>query len=216
VTDIPHYNIVFCTPGNSFVPGYLKSMLMTTYQLQANGISWYFLSEGGSHVSVARERTISSNEYYANNRVTVPHNGEFTYDTLMWIDSDISWKPEDVAALCRSEHPITTGAYMLYDRKVVINKTQWGDLMPEEEFLQHTEPFRVAACGFGFVAIKSGVFESLPKPWFAVPADNQHYLIGEDVAFCIKARKADYEIWCDPSVRVNHQKSVIVDWKMNV
>lgn len=208
-----HYNIVFCTPGNSFVPGYVKSLLMTTYALQANGISWFFLSEGGSHVSVARERTISGNEWYANNRIIIPQNGEITYDTLMWIDSDISWKPSDVMRLHESEHEITSGAYMLADRKVVINKTPWGDLMPEAEFLDYTEPFKVASVGFGFVAIKAGVFEVIEKPWFAVPAENQHYLIGEDIAFCTKARKAGFDIWVDPAVRVNHQKSVIVDWR---
>jgi hypothetical protein len=213
LSDIPHYNIVFCTPGNSFVPGYLKSLLMTTYALQANGISWFFLSEGGSHVSVARERTISGNDYYANNRITVPHNGEFTYDVLMWIDSDISWKPSDVMRLYESDKDIVSGAYMLVDRKVVLTRTPWGDLMPEQEFLHYTEPFTVASVGFGFICIRSGVFESIAKPWFAMPANNSHYLVGEDIAFCVKARWANYDIWVDPTVRVNHQKSVIVDWR---
>jgi len=212
-TEIPHYNIVFATPGNSFVPGYVKSLLMTIHALEGDGISWFFLNAGGSHVGVTRERTISGDNFYANNKITVPHNGEFTYDKMMWIDSDISWSVQDISKMYYSDKDIISGAYMMADRVVVMSKNPWGQMMPEHEFVTFTEPFSVASIGFGFVCIKQGVFESLAKPWFGNPDDNDKFLIGEDIAWCFKARKAGYEIWVDPSVRVNHQKTVIVSWE---
>ena len=208
----PHYEVLIATPANSFTPGYVKSLLATTHTLDSMGIAWHFLNANGSHVGVARERTISGDDFYANNRITVPYNGALTYDKVLWIDSDISWTVDDFFKVYESEHDIVSGAYMMADRVIVASKQPWGGLMSQEEFHSHKEPFKVASVGFGYICVRSGVFESLAKPWFAPPPEVDRFLIGEDVAWCIKARKAGYDIWLDPSVRVDHQKTVIVDW----
>lgn len=51
--------------------------------------------------------------------------------------------------------------------------------------------------GLPFMLIKTDVFKKLAMPWFAEPYDANGTLIPEDTFFCIKAREAGYQIWCD-------------------
>jgi hypothetical protein len=217
----PHFNIVFATPANNFTPGYMRSILRTTNALNAEGLTWNFLSQGGSLVSMARESTIGG--YDTNNPLMKePCSGEFTYDMIMWIDSDIEWEPQDVFRLYKSNKKIISGCYLMEDRMIPIYNQPRGGMMPEQMLLQKTEPFSVAGCGFGFLAVKTGVFEKMPRPWFgpvAVPntaedkdENPEFLLIGEDLAWCTKAIKSGFEVWVDPKVRVTHQKTFKLYW----
>jgi hypothetical protein len=218
----PHFNIVFATPANSFTPDYLRSLLITTNALNQVGVSWNFLSQGGSLVAMARESTIGG--YDTNNvKMTQPCSGEFTYDMIMWIDSDIAWSPADVFRLYKSDKKIISGCYLMEDRHIPIYQQPRGGMMPEQLLDQHHKPFKVAGCGFGFLAVKSGVFENMPRPWFgpeSVPNVDEEtgettedfLLIGEDLSWCTKAIKSGFDIWVDPSVRVLHQKTFKLNW----
>jgi hypothetical protein len=221
MTQKPHFNIVIATPANSFTPGYLRSLLQTVVAIQQEGLTWNFISQGGSLVAMARESTIggpNTNDI----KMTEPYNGEFTYDMIMWIDSDIIWDPADVFKLYKSNKKIISGCYLMEDRHIPIYNQPRGGMMPEQMLLQAKEPFKVAGAGFGFIAVKSGVFENMPRPWFgpvSIPNtdDNkdiapEFILIGEDLSWCTKAIKSGFEIWVDPSVRVTHQKTFPLIW----
>jgi hypothetical protein len=214
--EIPHYNVVFCTPGSSFVPGYMNSILMTIYALEREGLTWYFLNEQSSHVAIAREATAAGRDNWLNGMVTKPRNGEFTYDKMMWIDSDIQWSPQDFGKLYYSELDVVSGCYLMSDRKTPIFTSILSDMMSEQDLLNHDEPFECAAIGFGFVCIKSGVFENMERPWFSFAGTEHEYgikvILGEDVSWCVKAAKAGFKIHVDPSVRVTHNKTGKVAW----
>jgi len=213
----PHFNVVFATPGNSFTPGYVRSLLLSTNALNQEGLSWNWLNEGGSLVSMARESTIGG--YDTNNvEMTQPCSGDFTYDMIMWIDSDISWMPVDLFALYKSNKDIISGCYLMEDRHIPIYRQPRGGMMPEQMLDDYKKPFKVAGAGFGFIAVKSGVFEKMPRPWFgpvAVPNINEKtgqrtedfILVGEDLSWCTKAINSGFDIWVDPNVRVVHQKT---------
>lgn len=213
----PHFNVVFATPGNSFTPGYLRSLLLSTNALNQEGLSWNWLSQGGSLVSMARESTIGG--YDTNNiDMTQPCSGDFTYDMIMWIDSDISWMPVDLFALYNSDKDIISGCYLMEDRHIPIYRQPRGGMMPEQMLDDYKKPFKVAGAGFGFIAVKNGVFENMPRPWFgpvAVPNIDEKtgertedfILVGEDLSWCTKAINSGFDIWVDPNVRVVHQKT---------
>jgi hypothetical protein len=83
-----HYDVVIMTPGSSLVPEYVKSLVETTKELNARGISYHFISRYSSFVATARELTAldaTTHDFDA----TAPGKGEFTYKKLFWIDSDI-------------------------------------------------------------------------------------------------------------------------------
>ena len=79
------------------------------------------------------------------------------------------------------------------------------------------KPFTVDYTGFGWLLIKKGVFESegLPYPWFApkmqiFESGEVQDMCGEDVSFCLDAKEAGFDIWCDPRIRVGHEKTRII------
>ena len=214
--EIPHYNVVFATPGNSFTPGYMNSILMTVYALEREGLSWFFLNETSSHVAIAREGTIAGKDNWSNGRVTKPRDGEFTYDKLMWIDSDIQWGPSDFGTLYYSDKDIISGCYLMPDRCTPIFMNVLSPMLTEQDLLKHREPFKCAAVGFGFLCVKYGVFEAMERPWFSFTGAEEDFgikvILGEDVAWSIKAKKAGFDIWVDPSVKITHTKTGKVAW----
>lgn len=218
--DIPHVNIIFCTPGHSVMSSYVKCLLPTIKLLEQEGISWGFSSEYSSHVADAREITLNGD----NNNIieeTRPFKGEITYDKLMWIDSDINWNPEDVLKFYRSDKDIISGAYMLGTGEVVAYEKLFGPAYKYDDIKNRTEIFKVESIGFGFVCIKQGIFERLSRPWFqSVEAtlkresgDFTFPILGEDLSFCHRVKGLGYEIYLDPTVRLVHNKMMKLTWE---
>jgi hypothetical protein len=81
-----------------------------------------------------------------------------------------------------------------------------------------TEPVKIEGCGFGFLAVKSGVFENMTRPWFqaamATTDDGITFpIMGEDISWCKRVTDAGHEIWFDPSVKVTHHKMMKLTWE---
>lgn len=84
-----------------------------------------------------------------------------------------------------------------------------------ETLAARKKPFTVDYVGFGWVMIRKGVFESLPYPWFAPKLQifengEVQDMCGEDVSFCLDAKKNGFEVWCDPRIRVGHEKMRVI------
>ena len=86
-----------------------------------------------------------------------------------------------------------------------------------ESISKRRKPFTVDYTGFGWLLIKKGVFEheQMPYPWFApkmqvFESGEVQDMCGEDVSFCLDAKEAGFEIWCDPRIRVGHEKMRII------
>jgi len=86
-----------------------------------------------------------------------------------------------------------------------------------ESISKRKKPFTVDYTGFGWLLIKNGVFEheDLPYPWFApkmqvFESGEVQDMCGEDVSFCLDAKEAGFDIWCDPRIRVGHEKTRVI------
>ena len=84
-----------------------------------------------------------------------------------------------------------------------------------ESISKRRKPFTVDYTGFGWLLIEKGVFESLEYPWFApkmqvFESGEVQDMCGEDVSFCLDAKELGFEIWCDPRVRVGHEKTRVI------
>lgn len=55
------------------------------------------------------------------------------------------------------------------------------------------------AVGFGAVLIKTSVLKKVPRPFFFGMERT-----GEDITFCIKAKKAGFRVWMDTSIKLGH------------
>ena len=155
-----------------------------------------------------------------------PWDGKLEYDYQLWIDSDIVFDTEKFFRLVAHDKDIVGGWYMTEDGRTtsVAHWLEEGDFRNNGGVMNHEtgesmskrkKPFTVDYTGFGWVLIKKGVFESLPYPWFApkmqtFESGEVQDMCGEDVSFCLDAIEKGYEIWCDPVIRVGHEKMRVI------
>ena len=134
---------------------------------------------------------------------------------LFWIDADIEFEPEHVAALWNLQADIAVGVYAMKKRDKQWFAA-WKDGKLGKNLDQFKGPIEVEYAGTGFMLIKREVIEKLAKTapsWegangpvpalFMTPIHNGG-LESEDYHFCRIAREAGYKIIMDPSVRLGH------------
>lgn len=217
-----HINLVICTPGHSLMASYVKSLLHLGETLNREGITWAWSCEYSSHVADAREFTLSGTNQNIINE-TRPFHGNFTYDKLMWIDSDIAFTPEDVLKLYKSDKDIISGCYLLASGEVVAYPKMLESAYTIDQVKAMSGTIEVEGVGFGFVCIAQGVFEKMSRPWFQqvmmekTDSDTGEVfkfpLLGEDLSLCERARRLGYKIWLDTNVKVIHHKTVKLTWE---
>lgn len=214
-----HYDVLIATPGDSLEPAYVESLVQTTEWLNSKGLTYKWLNKSSSFVPSARELT-ATNTYSHNWDTTEVGSGEFSYGVLFWIDSDISWDVEDFVRIYESDKDIISGLYQTHPNGTVAVafETKAGSGLPrkvnESEFILWNELVEAWGVGFGFVAMKQGVFEKISRPWFEIqkirwPEHEFDTNVGEDYSWCIKAREAGFKILVDPNVKVLHHKPTI-------
>ena len=139
-------------------------------------------------------------------------------DFALWLDSDMIFPScllEDLIADMTEERDIVTGVYHMrkYPFAPVIWKTlTWGQ-NPEDNVSELAaeypeEIFEVDACGFGCVLMRTTVLKAVLEKFHEMfsPVSG----IGEDLTFCLRARKCGFRIWCDPRIQLGHKATTIV------
>lgn len=211
----PHVNILICTPGRMMEAEYVKSLVATLQYLDKEGISYLYLNEYSSQVNAAREATIMGSRFLSAWE-TQPVSGQITYDKIIWIDSDISWTVDDFMKLYNAQYDIVSGVYYNEEGVPLFSNSEEEVYFDFSTLRAKKYPFEIFAAGFGFIAMKNGVFESLPRPWFETVFQRienedgrEMYLPwGEDFSWCKKAKDAGYKIYLDPSIQVGHHKKI--------
>lgn len=143
------------------------------------------------------------------------------FDALMWIDSDVGFDADSVDRLREHNLPVVCGIYpkkgkralachvLPGTKRIVFGKG--GGLME----------IKYAATGFLYTqrTVYETIFEheKLPicnkqfgrptVPYFLpmiMPDGENHWYLGEDYAFCERARRSGFRIMADSSIRLNH------------
>ena len=222
--------IVFCLPGRGVSYTYLKNFVQLCFDIVQSGMSIQISQDYSSMVNFARCKCLGANVLRGPDQI--PWDGKLEYDYQIWIDSDIVfntnqfWQLLDLADNGEEEKEIVAGWYATEDGTTT-SVAHWleeddfrknGGVMNHEtveSISKRKKPFTVDYTGFGWVCIKNGVFEKLPYPWFApkmqvFESGAVQDMCGEDVSFCLDALEEGYEIWCDPRIRVGHEKTRII------
>ncbi len=130
-------------------------------------------------------------------------------DYILFIDSDMAF-PADSLITLLSHHVDIIGVH--YNHRSV-PPTSVVKLDPEctagKEVIyvkdSATKKFKCRAVGTGFMLIKTAVFRKIKPPWFFFrPSSHPKGAIGEDVWFCDRAREQGFDIWCDPTIHIDH------------
>jgi len=159
----------------------------------------------------------------------VPFGGKIKYDYLLWIDSDVIFTQKQFIELFNMNKDIASGWYAQplvsadgsnftpvteTAKEETFNQTGSFEFLTVKDMENKSKPFKADYIGFGWVLIKKGVFEKLEYPWFAprmrYMENGVQDLCSEDVAFCIDAKNAGFEVWVDPKCRVGHEKTLVI------
>ena len=217
-------SVVFCLPGRGVSYTYLKNFVQLCFDLVQNGASIQISQDYSSMVNFARCKCLGANVLRGPKQV--PWDGKLNYDYQLWIDSDIVFDTEKFYRLVAMDKDIAAGWYMTEDGHTT-SVAHWleeddfrgnGGVMNHETgdtMSKRRKSFTVDYTGFGWVLIKKGVFENLEYPWFApkmqvFESGEVQDMCGEDVSFCLDAKEAGFEIWCDPQIRVGHEKMRVI------
>ena len=137
-------------------------------------------------------------------------------DRILFVDSDMQFEPdlltrlgedidngcEIVAPLCFKRKPPFTP--VIYSQMYL--KEEDGKKIPTAQIIHDYPPadlFPVEAVGFGCVLMTMDAVKKVTDKfgqWPFMPAAG----FGEDMSFCMRAREAGVQIWCDSRVRVGH------------
>ena len=225
--------IVICLPGRGVSYTFLKNFVQLCFDLVQNQMSIQISQDYSSMVNFARCKCLGANVLRGPDQV--PWDGKLKYDYQLWIDSDIVFDVNKFWQLCDlslsedgTEREITAGWYATEDGQTT-SVAHWldeddfrknGGVMNHEtvdSISKRKKPFTVDYTGFGWVLIKNGVFEhpEMKYPWFAPKMQEFESgkvadMCGEDVSFCLDAIEAGMEIWCDPRIRVGHEKTRVI------
>lgn len=150
---------------------------------------------------------------------------ETSCEWAFWMDADMVLPPEVIPHLMQvaaeKNAKFVTGIY--YQRVGRHNPVLWkknpkgldgkeifdyGKKDELESYLHHfiipqkgaVKPFRADVCGFGCVLTHREMFEKIPHPWFRMVTEK----CSEDFWFCVEAKKAGYELWATPKLRIGH------------
>ena len=171
---------------------FVKSLTGLIQRLDRDGVDYTLFLNPGSLIHIARDKIAST-----------AINEGFTH--VLWLDSDMVFGPELLDDLMFSGTSFVTGICASRRRPYV------GCIFSEIDDINHLArvediphaPFEVKGCGFACVLIETEILR-------AVMMANQGRCFlpmeayGEDLAFCLRARRLGYHIWADPAVRPGH------------
>lgn len=139
-------------------------------------------------------------------------------DYVLWLDSDMVFDADFLQRMLMqaqaTKSPFLTALYhrRVYPYSPVIfksiemkdGKCEWTEF---DEIPNH--PFKVAACGFGGVLMDTEVIMSVMGKFGEMfdPVNR----VGEDIAFCWRARECGYDILCDPAIEMGHVGYQMID-----
>lgn len=225
--------IILAIPGRTYSNKFLMSWTELIVSLMKRGIDFQSINKYSSVVYYARNMCLGGDNLKGVEQL--PYQGSVEYDYIMWIDSDIVWRPDHFYKLLSTlegypQLQMVSGLYKMEDMKHYAAVVKWDveffkqhgtfKFMSVDELKQYDKDtlIEVAYTGMGFILIRKGVFEKVGYPWFMpiwenILLDNgivAKDFTSEDVGFCRTATEKEIKIFIDPSIIVGHEKMVVL------
>lgn len=173
------------------------------------------------HFFYSKEAIVQS----ARNKLVAMINKDL-YDCVIFIDSDIAWKPEDLFKLVDSKKDVIGATYRKKQDK---ESYVFSEII--DSFDAYT--FEVGSLGFGFIKVSKKALHNLigtsdnyiddgitcKNIFEVVVKDSQMY--SEDVTVCNKLKALGFKIYLDKQINLVHTGTVnfignFNDWSKNI
>jgi hypothetical protein len=138
-------------------------------------------------------------------RKAAAHINEYTgqkFTHLLWLDDDHVFEADLACVLARHNLDMVSALYYARVGKTLPVVYVKGDGDDYKHFPLIVPPnclFECDAVGFGAMLMRRDVFDRVPEPWFTID-----YRSGEDIAFCVSAKKQGIKIHCDGQYKLGH------------
>jgi len=134
------------------------------------------------------------------------------FEAFLDIDSDIAFTLENVLQLIGHDKNIVCSPYLKHHSNTLYQVGSFdstdGNIASRYDVGESgLKP--VDWSGNGFRLTKRAVYEKMAFPWYRhqmVKVGEKQKEAGEDVGFCMNARAAGFEIWCDFDNQVQHRQ----------
>jgi hypothetical protein len=213
--------VVFCLPGREYSREFLLAWSDLLMQATSKGHQCMISQQYSSVVHFARAKCLGGDVLKGPDQK--PFQGQVEYDVMMWIDSDVIFRPDDFFRLLESPHDVTAGLYMMEDMTHLAAVKDWNEdffkkdgafkFLRPEDVQGAPEYMPVAYAGMGWMMIRKGVVEDIKYPWFWSPLETIGDFVdmnSEDVSFCKALTAAGHQVHIDTKLRVGHQKKVLL------
>lgn len=138
------------------------------------------------------------------------------FENILWIDSDVAFRVEDVEKLLSHNLDFVVGAYSVKGWPAFTSRFVDDEIV----FGEGGGLYEVNYAATGFMLCKRNVYSRVQRhyrmkkvgvwgdqfwvyPYFFPIIKNAEYL-GEDYAFCERARQAGIKIYCDTTIKLSH------------
>ena len=136
---------------------------------------------------------------------------------LLFVDADVGFTAEGLAALCEAEPPLVMGLY----RMKCPPPTRYPALMydPIERHPSDPSLVKLQYGPAGFMRVRREVFDAMRERWpdeyyvnageekvydyFPCGRVGQHFT-GEDLNFCIRAQQCGFDVWAKQDIELKH------------
>jgi hypothetical protein len=122
-------------------------------------------------------------------------------DAILWVDDDVILPIGAISQLVAQEKDFITGIYfqrvpphfpLIANHREDRDTFNWVVKWPAKTV------FPVDGCGFGCVLTSLKMLKDMEPPWFTFEK------FSEDFDFCLRARKAGYQLWAHADVLCRH------------
>jgi hypothetical protein len=169
---------------------FMNCLMKLIMKLKDTGVQFDVEINSGTLVYLARERIAHKaiNEHYTH---------------VLWLDSDMVFNPDILDDLMFCGKDFVTGIYHARRKgyaSVIFKSIEINGIERFEEYPNET--FQIAGCGFGCVLTSVEMLSSVCLHFGTcfTPLPS----LGEDIAFCKRAKDLGYKLWCEPSVICGH------------
>ena len=141
---------------------------------------------------------------------------------FFWLDSDIEFTSQHILNLMHlvNTKQFVSGIYFSrHDKRNPMIcygniETGFDWILPKN--WTKISPFIVDGCGFGFVLMSKKFVLDYTKAypqtdwfqsnkWYPANSENPEWVVGEDLHFCLNAKKIGYSVWVDPQTVLIHK-----------
>lgn len=181
--------LLIAVPSTDYMHAdFVKSLVNLTGRLNRDGVRHQVEIRAGTLVYLAR-----------NSLACKAINEEFTH--VLWLDSDMVFTENLLEDLTFCGKDFVCGAFS--SRRPPYHSCVFTSLNPVDRVKEYgTQPFKVAGCGFACVLISTEILKEVHTCYGNCFTPTKEF--GEDLAFCDRAVKTGFEIWCEPTARIGH------------